>query len=125
MSVILSTVLGNILQEIEAATNSNAVEKNSVNNLLNEQKLIKWTDLHVGLMLLTQQINTHFGLIFLVTYCLDFLAVLGSAARFVISAAPNEQHAGPYYAVAFLGIFIFGVSATFLPIPMVAVHEKV
>ena len=127
LSMTLSNVLTVMLREIEAETVANktteasqVLEKRLSNT---EEKLQIWRDAYMSLMTLIDDLNKFFGVVFFLTYSMDFLAVLGSASWQLVSG-PNSFYA-MYYVTSVAGVLAFGCFATFLPFPLVIVHEKV
>ena len=125
-SLFLSEVLTVMSREIKAETalNNEQFPSSSKKRLhgIDDWKLRRWKDAYVRLMVINRSVNEHFDFIFLLTYSLDFLAVLGSASWLLTG---DEKSSVLYYVSSFTGILVFGAFATLLPLPFVIFHEKV
>ena len=124
LGVVLSGIIGKILQEITLATNNIQTQTNSktLNLSLLAETLNKWSKIHVKLMLLINELNDYFGVILLTTYLLDVSCVLGSASWLI---AGNENTPAIHYAASLFNALSLGGMATLFCVPFVVVQEKV
>jgi hypothetical protein len=87
-----------------------------------EIKLHRWKCIHFDLVRLTEIINDFFGMIFLMTYGLDTLTMLGFTS-WVISTSGRQNPARYTYSIG--SVVLFGAYVTMLPSAMIVLLEKV
>jgi hypothetical protein len=124
LAVVLSDVLQALREEIDcqrAAYGSLQTTRDRKNKYeLTARKLTKWETIHHGALVLVENINHYFRSIFLVTYLLDLLTMLGFASRMSAEVVSFTD-----YLFSIGSVFLFGFYMTVLPVPLVRVYEKV
>jgi hypothetical protein len=128
-AVILAIILFNVLESLgHEICDETALYKHAENQEVEgvqmektKSKLKKWEYIHFYAGLLYEGINNMFGLVFLMTYLLDSLIMLGFGSWLISYTTDTLSE----YAFSIGSFILFGVYATVFPIPMVRVYEKV
>ncbi|OWA54221.1 hypothetical protein BV898_18632 [Hypsibius exemplaris] len=88
---------------------------------LTKEKVHRWFRVHTRMLHYVKEVSGMFQLIFLTTYVLDFLNVIGSLAFFISSELVTTNWSYLHYVGTSC---IFGVYATASVVPLIQVHEK-
>ena len=127
-AVILCFIVMDIQKEIirdisiEFTDEHTALWDGSWNLDILQQRVDLWTSNYVAVLNLIKRINSHFGLIFIVMYCLDFSVVLGYASWLLTA---NSDSTLLYCMGALTGTLTFGLFATCFAVPLIMIHERV
>ena len=89
-----------------------------------EIQVENWRIVYGKIADLVDKIDALFGSILLVAYCLDWLVVLGTASWF-LTMDLGDPNLLSHLRLPLTCVSMFGVYVTLLPLPFVAVHEKV
>ncbi|OWA54218.1 hypothetical protein BV898_18629 [Hypsibius exemplaris] len=111
--IILSEGLTRLREEIVR-------ERENLGSLTTE-RVHRWVMIHARMMELVDEIGETFQVIFLLSYVLDFLNVIGSSAFFLNANMITSYWSYIYYIATFC---MFGLNATALAYPLIQVVEK-
>ncbi|OWA54824.1 hypothetical protein BV898_19218 [Hypsibius exemplaris] len=111
--IILSEGLTRLREEIVR-------ERENLGSLTTE-RVHRWVMIHARMMELIDEIGETFQVIFLLSYVLDFLNVIGSSAFFLNANMITSYWSYIYYTATFC---MFGLYATALAYPLIQVVEK-